>query len=68
MMAKALLGHIGATPDRRLADEVHRLRARVRAMEFEVARLRADNDRLHAAVSAADDQIQLAQLEEPALT
>jgi len=67
-MAKALLGHIGATPDRRLADEVYRLRARVRAMEFEVARLRAENDRLHAAVTASDDQIRLSQLEEPALT
>lgn len=64
-MAKALLGHVGTAPDRRLTDEVHRLRARVRALEFEVARLRADNDRLHAAVTAPEDAI---RLEEPALT
>ena len=48
-MAKALYGHVAAAPDRRLLDEVTRLRATVRALEFEVTRLRAENDRLAAA-------------------
>lgn len=63
-MAKALFGHVGATPDRRLLDEVTRLRSRVQALEFEVTRLRAENDRLEAAVSAESDEL----LREPALT
>src|SRR5690242_7437313 len=62
-MAKALYGHVGSAPDRRLIDEVTQLRAKVRALEFEVARLRADNDRLAAAASEAD----LLRLPEPAL-
>ena len=45
-MAKALYGHVGAAPDRRLLDEVTRLRSRVQSLEFEVTRLRAENDRL----------------------
>ncbi|GAA1812974.1 hypothetical protein HC028_06395 [Planosporangium flavigriseum] len=61
-MAKALFGHVGSAPDRRLLDEVTQLRAKVRALEFEVARLRAENDRL-AAASEAD----LLRLPEPAL-
>lgn len=64
-MAKALYGHVGRTPDQRLLDEVTRLRARVRALEFEIARLRADNDRLAAATADAGDLLRLA---EPALT
>lgn len=63
-MAKALYGHVGAAPDRRLLDEVTRLRARVQALEFEITRLRADNDRL-AAAAEADGLLRLA---EPALT
>lgn len=63
-MAKALYGHVSAAPDRRLLDEVTRLRARVQALEFEITRLRADNDRL-AAAAEADDLLRLA---EPALT
>ena len=51
-MAKALYGHVGSAPDRRMLDEVTRLRARVRALEFEVTRLRAENDRLVAAAAA----------------
>jgi uncharacterized small protein (DUF1192 family) len=62
-MAKALFGHVGSAPDRRLLDEVTQLRAKVRALEFEVARLRAENDRLAAAASDAD----LLRLPEPAL-
>jgi hypothetical protein len=64
-MAKALFGHVGAAPDRRLLDEVTRLRSRVQSLEFEVTRLRAENDRLAAAAVEADD---FARLTEPALT
>lgn len=64
-MAKALYGHVGAAPDRRLLDEVTRLRARVRALEFEVTRLRAENDRLAAAAAETDELLRLA---EPALS
>ena len=44
-------------------DEVTRLRATVRALEFEVARLRAENDRLVAAASDTN----LLRLPEPAM-
>ncbi len=64
-MAKALYGHVGNAPDRRMLDEVTRLRARVRDLEFEVARLRADNDRLTAAMSHDEE---LLRIGEPALT
>jgi hypothetical protein len=46
-----------------LLDEVTQLRAKVRSLEFEVTRLRAENDRLAAA--HADE---LLRLPEPALT
>ncbi len=65
-MAKALFGHVGSAPDRRLLDEVTHLRAKVRSLEFEVTRLRAENDRLSAAVSS--DSEDLLRLSEPALT
>lgn len=64
-MAKALYGHVGSASDRRLVDEVTLLRAKVRNLEFEITRLRADNDRLAAAVAETDD---LFRLREPALT
>jgi hypothetical protein len=64
-MAKALFGHVGSAPDRRLLDEVTQLRARVRTLEFELTRLRAENDRLAAANAEADE---LLRLPEPALT
>lgn len=63
-MAKALFGHVGSTPDRRLVDEVVQLRTKVRALEFELTRVRAENDRLEAAVADADH---LARLVEPAM-
>jgi hypothetical protein len=63
-MAKALYGHVGSAPDRRMLDEVTRLRTRVRDLEIEVMRLRADNDRLVAAVAHSDDLLRIA---EPAL-
>jgi hypothetical protein len=64
-MAKALFGHVGSASDRRLIDEVTVLRAKVRNLEFEITRLRADNDRLLAAVNEADE---LFRIPEPALT
>ncbi|GAA4900812.1 hypothetical protein LX16_0515 [Stackebrandtia albiflava] len=64
-MAKALYGYVGHSPDRRMLDEVTRLRAKVQSLEFEVTRLRADNDRLAAEVASAEE---MARLSEPALT
>lgn len=66
-MAKALLGHVANSVDRRLLDEVTRLRTRVRALEDEVARLRAESQ---------TDEVDLehglralsGELSEPALT
>ena len=63
-MAKALYGHVGSAPDRRLLDEVTKLRARVQDLEFEILRLHAENDRLAAVASEVDDLLRLA---EPAL-
>ena len=63
-MAKALYGHVGSAPDKRMLDEVTRLRARVRDLEIEVMRLRAENDRL---VAAAADSRDLLRISEPAL-
>jgi hypothetical protein len=63
-MAKALFGHVGSAPDRRLLDEVTQLRAKVRTLEFEITRLRAENDRLAA---AAVESEQLLRIPEPAL-
>jgi hypothetical protein len=62
-MAKALYGHVGSAPDKRMLDEVTKLRARVRDLEIEVMRLRAENDRLVAATEADD----LLRIAEPAL-
>lgn len=63
-MAKALYGHVGSAPDKRMLDEVTRLRAQVRDLEVEVMRLRAENDRLAADVTHTDDLLRIA---EPAL-
>lgn len=63
-MAKALYGHVSSAPDRRLLDEVTRLRTRVRDLEVEVMRLRAENDRLAADASRTEDLLRIA---EPAL-
>jgi hypothetical protein len=63
-MAKALYGHVGGALDKRMLDEVTKLRARVRDLEIEVMRLRAENDRLAAATAEADDLLRIA---EPAL-
>jgi hypothetical protein len=61
-MAKALLGHVGALPDRRLVDEVAHLRSRVRDLEAELARLHAERDR-----TLERGLRQLSELPEPAL-
>ena len=63
-MAKAFYGHVGSAPDKRMLDEVTRLRARVQDLEFEVMRLRAENDRL---IAAASDTEELLRIAEPAL-
>jgi hypothetical protein len=63
-MAKALYGHVGGAPDKRMLDEVTRLRARVQDLEVEVMRLRAENDRLVADVADSEDLLRIA---EPAL-
>jgi hypothetical protein len=63
-MAKALYGHVSGAPDKRMLDEVTRLRTRVRDLEIEVMRLRAENDRL---VAAAADSEELFRIAEPAL-
>ena len=59
-MAKALLGYVGTVPDRRLVDEVTSLRTRVRDLEAEIARLRAERD-------MEQGLRQLSQLSEPVL-
>jgi hypothetical protein len=59
-MAKALYGHVGSAPDKRMLDEVTKLRARVQDLEIEVMRLRAENDRL-AAAAQADDLLRIAE-------
>ena len=46
-MAKALIGHVGG-PDPRTVMEMRRLRERVRSLEAENVRLRAENDALVA--------------------
>jgi regulator of replication initiation timing len=65
-MAKALFGHVTTAPDRRLIDEVTKLRARVNTLEFENTRLRAENDRLAAAVAGSDED-EFFRLAEPVL-
>ncbi len=62
-MAKALLGHVGAVPDRRLLDEVTFLRSRVRDLEAEINRLRAERE-----TSDLEHGLrQLSELSEPVL-
>lgn len=49
-MAKALFGHVGGT-DLRAIEEVRRLQQRVRELESELVRVRAENDALAARLS-----------------
>lgn len=73
-MAKALLGHVGIGNDPRLLMELRRLHTRVRDLEDEIARVRAANDVLAAAVVVVDslpaqhDDMGSFDLREPALT
>jgi hypothetical protein len=62
-MAKALLGYVGALPDRRLVDEVAHLRSRVRDLEAELARLRTESD----SSELEHGLRQLSEMPEPAL-
>jgi len=62
-MAKALLGYVGAPPDRRLVDEVTHLRSRVRDLEEELARLHAQRESSEIERGLR----QLSELSEPAL-
>jgi hypothetical protein len=63
-MAKALIGHIGG-PDPRAIMEMRRLQERVRTLETEVLRLRAENDALAAGM--ADTHLIALEVKEPAL-
>ena len=63
-MAKALIGHVGG-PDPRVIMEMRRLQERVRTLENEVVRLRAENDRLTAGLPE-EPMISL-DVKEPAL-
>lgn len=64
-MAKALLGHVGG-PDPRMISEMRRLQQRVRDLEAELTRLRAQNDAL--AAQARDEALARLQDREPVLT
>jgi hypothetical protein len=82
-MAKALMGHVGSALDVRVSLELKRLRDRVRDLENEVIRLRAENAEvrslnaelnaeLHTAVRVDDEMLRLSvepvRDHEPALT
>lgn len=70
-MAKALLGHIGGT-DPRMVAEMRRLQQRVRDLEDQLTRVQAENDSLIAAVhtSSLDHELFVTTVSErePALT
>jgi hypothetical protein len=68
-MAKALLGHVGTGADLRMAAEIKRLRDRIRDLETEVVRLRAENAELTNSVRVDDEMLTLSVRDhEPALT
>jgi hypothetical protein len=68
-MAKALLGHVGTGLDLRLVSELKRLRDRVRELESEVVRLRAENSELSTALHVDAEMLTLNVRDaEPALT
>lgn len=64
-MAKALVGHVGGL-DPRLVFEMNRLQQRVRDLESEVVRLRAENDTLAGSIADAH-LISLEVAKEPVL-
>jgi len=68
-MAKALLGHVGTGLDVRMVSELKRLRDRVRELENEVVRLRAENSELSNALHVDTEMLTLNVRDaEPALT
>jgi hypothetical protein len=67
-MAKALFGHVGVGNDARLAEEVRRLRTRVRDLEAELVRLQSTHDALMSSVTVDDDIRMLTLDDQPALT
>ena len=69
-MAKALLGHIGGT-DPRMVAEMRRLQQRVRDLEDQLVRVQAENDSLVAATHTSLDHelfVTSVSEREPALT
>jgi hypothetical protein len=68
-MAKALLGHVGGSDPRVLA-EMRRLQQRVQDLESELVRIQAENDALSAAVRRSDPLLEGIDVSkaEPALT
>jgi hypothetical protein len=58
-MAKALLGHVGNGLDLRMANEMKRLRDRVRDLESEVIRLRAENAELSSLARVDEEMLRL---------
>jgi hypothetical protein len=72
-MAKALMGHVGSGLEVRASYELKRLRDRVRELENEVIRLRAENAELTSAARVDEEMMRLTVAEnvrdhEPALT
>ncbi len=58
-MAKALLGHIGTAPDRRMLEELVYLRSRVRVLQSELDSIRASQ------AAAAELELELRVPEAP---
>jgi hypothetical protein len=63
-MAKALLGHVGISPDLRLVEEVRRLQRRVKELESELAETRA----AHALEAAVTPELLALEQRQPAYT
>ncbi|MCT2594290.1 hypothetical protein LHJ74_31025 [Streptomyces sp. N2-109] len=68
-MAKALLGYVGGSDPRVLA-EMRRLQQRVQDLESELVRIQAENDALSAAARHGDSLLESIDVStaEPALT
>ena len=68
-MAKALLGYVGGSDPRVLA-EMRRLQQRVQDLESEIVRIQAENDALSAAARHHDSMLEGIDVPkaEPALT
>ncbi|MFC9731513.1 hypothetical protein [Streptomyces roseolus] len=55
-MAKALLGYVGGS-DPRLLAEMRRLQQRVQDLESELVRIQTENDALNAAAAQQDESL-----------